>query len=212
MAPSRSDPSPLGSEHEASAFDEDSSASSVASSDDEQGQNDNEVESGSDSDSLDSASPRKRRRTSPDGNEEAVPQPTAVFNAPSRIRRRPPLAQQQQQQQQSPSHQGESDDAAVEEALGPLKPLRKITAPTDPNTSFDSMGLQPWLVQSLSNMAIKRPTGIQKHCIPEILKGRDCIGGSRTGSGKTVAFAAPILDRWSADPCAIYAVVLTPTR
>ena len=208
MAPSRSDPSPLGSEHEASALDEDSSASSVASSDDEQVQND-DVESGSDSDSLDSASPRKRRRTSPDGNEEAVPQPTAVFNAPSRIRRKPALPQQQQQ---PPSQQGESDDAAVEEALRPLKPLRKITAPTDPNTSFDSMGLQPWLVQSLSNMAIKRPTGIQKHCIPEILKGRDCIGGSRTGSGKTVAFAAPILDRWSADPCAIYAVVLTPTR
>ena len=209
MAPSRSDPSPLGSEHEASALDEDSSASSVASSDDEQGKNDDDVEFGSDSDSLDSASPRKRRRTSPDGNEEAVPQPTALFNAPSRIRRRPPLTQQQQQ---PPSQQGESDDAAVEEALRSLKPLRKITAPTDPNASFESMGLQPWLVQSLSNMAIKRPTGIQKNCIPEILKGRDCIGGSRTGSGKTVAFAAPILDRWSADPCAIYAVVLTPTR
>ncbi|TVY86225.1 ATP-dependent RNA helicase, partial [Lachnellula willkommii] len=49
-------------------------------------------------------------------------------------------------------------------------------------------------------MAIKRPTGIQKGCIPEILKGRDCIGGSRTGSGKTVAFAVPILQKWAEDP------------
>ncbi|KAK5148992.1 putative RNA helicase [Oleoguttula sp. CCFEE 6159] len=61
-------------------------------------------------------------------------------------------------------------------------------------------------------MAIKRPTGIQKGCIPEILEGRDCIGGSRTGSGKTVAFAVPILQKWSEDPVGIFAVVLTPTR
>ena len=64
----------------------------------------------------------------------------------------------------------------------------------------------------MANMAIKRPTGIQKGCIPEILKGRDCIGGSRTGSGKTVAFAVPILQRWAQDPSAIYGLVLTPTR
>ncbi|TKA63093.1 ATP-dependent RNA helicase dbp8 [Cryomyces minteri] len=78
--------------------------------------------------------------------------------------------------------------------------------------SFATLGVQPWLVASLANMAIKRPTGIQKGCIPEILKGRDCIGGSRTGSGKTVAFAVPILQKWSEDPVGIFAVVLTPTR
>jgi ATP-dependent RNA helicase DDX49/DBP8 len=61
-------------------------------------------------------------------------------------------------------------------------------------------------------MAIKRPTSIQKGCIPEILKGRDCIGGSRTGSGKTIAFAVPILQKWAEDPFGIFALVLTPTR
>jgi ATP-dependent RNA helicase DDX49/DBP8 len=61
-------------------------------------------------------------------------------------------------------------------------------------------------------MAIQSPTEIQKACIPEILKGRDCIGGSRTGTGKTVAFAVPILQTWAQDPFGIYAVVLTPTR
>lgn len=65
---------------------------------------------------------------------------------------------------------------------------------------------------SLSTLSIRRPTSIQKGCIPPILAGRDCIGGSRTGSGKTVAFAVPILQRWSADPYGIFAVVLTPTR
>src|ERR1700726_206547 len=42
--------------------------------------------------------------------------------------------------------------------------------------------------------------------------GRDCIGGAKTGSGKTVAFAAPILQKWSRDPYGIFALVLTPTR
>ncbi|KZF24149.1 DEAD/DEAH box helicase [Xylona heveae TC161] len=79
-------------------------------------------------------------------------------------------------------------------------------------TSFASLGVHPWLIAALSAMAITRPTGIQKGCIPEILKGKDCIGGSRTGSGKTMAFAVPILQKWAVDPVGIYAVVLTPTR
>ena len=42
--------------------------------------------------------------------------------------------------------------------------------------------------------------------------GRDCIGGSSTGSGKTVAFAAPILQKWAEDPYGVFALILTPTR
>lgn len=61
-------------------------------------------------------------------------------------------------------------------------------------------------------MEIKRPTGIQKGCIPKMLEGQDVIGGSRTGSGKTVAFTVPILQKWAEDPVGIYAVILTPTR
>ena len=64
----------------------------------------------------------------------------------------------------------------------------------------------------MSAMQIKHPTPIQRACIPEILNGRDCIGGSRTGTGKTIAFAVPILQKWAEDPFGIYAVVLTPSR
>jgi ATP-dependent RNA helicase DDX49/DBP8 len=66
-------------------------------------------------------------------------------------------------------------------------------------TSFASLNVKPWLVASLANMASTKPTRIQKGCIPEILKGRDCIGGSRTGSGKTVVFAVPMLQKWAED-------------
>ncbi|KAF3914815.1 hypothetical protein ABW20_dc0103077 [Dactylellina cionopaga] len=79
-------------------------------------------------------------------------------------------------------------------------------------TDFTSLGVKPWLVTSLGAMAIKRPTPIQAACIPEILKGKNCIGGSRTGSGKTVAFAVPILQMWAHDPFGVFALILTPTR
>ena len=44
------------------------------------------------------------------------------------------------------------------------------------------------------------------------MKGGDCIGGAKTGSGKTIAFAAPMLTKWSEDPSGMFVVVLTPTR
>jgi ATP-dependent RNA helicase DDX49/DBP8 len=83
---------------------------------------------------------------------------------------------------------------------------------TSDHSTFSTLDVAPWLVASLSTMAIKRPTAIQKACIPEILKGKDCIGGSRTGSGKTMAFAVPIMQQWALNPFGIYALVLTPTR
>lgn len=153
-----------------------------------------------DSDSLDSTEPRKRRRMSNEETQQASdPEPAvpfkSLFNAPSRIKR----TQQPKEQKPQP-------------AQAETVPTTGVLAPVDHNTTFDSLGLSPWLVQSLGRMAIKRPTGIQKGTIPAILKGLDVIGGSRTGSGKTVAFAAPILQRLFSDPSGIFALVLTPTR
>lgn len=169
------------------------------------GSNSEESGSGSDSDSLDNTNARKRRRVSPesivdDGSDDEPFVPTNIslpsrIAAPSRIKSSKPA-------QPKPT---------LEELSGEL-PNSSVLAPVDPNTTFDQLGLKPWLVGSLQSMAIRRPTGIQKGCIPEILKGRDCIGGSRTGSGKTVAFAAPILQKWAEDPVGIYALILTPTR
>jgi len=79
-------------------------------------------------------------------------------------------------------------------------------------TTFGELGLQNWLVRQCEEMGITRPTPIQEYCIPEILKGRDCIGCAKTGSGKTGAFGLPILQKLSEDPYGIFALVLTPTR
>jgi ATP-dependent RNA helicase DDX49/DBP8 len=143
-------------------------------------------------DDLDGLNPRKKRRVSPPGEVlrwSATQTPIATM---SRIRPRQP----------------ESDHATRESMSAKLK----STTSKRERDSFENINVQPWLVASLASMAITRPTGIQKACIPEILKGRDCIGGSRTGSGKTMAFAVPILQRWAEDPIGIFALVLTPTR
>ncbi|KAI0036783.1 DEAD-domain-containing protein [Vararia minispora EC-137] len=70
-------------------------------------------------------------------------------------------------------------------------------------------------------MSIRTPTEIQAACIPHLLAGKallicvfsmDCIGNAKTGSGKTIAFALPILQKLSADPYGLFALILTPTR
>lgn len=173
--------------------------SAASDSDANSGPDDDSRSAASDSDSLDSAGPRKRRRTSPPAARDAEPRLiTSAFSVPSRIKRNTAAAETTRPSDPDPSADPE--------------PASGVTAPLDLNTTFDSLGLRPWLVQSLANMAIKRPTSIQRESIPMLLKGRDCIGGSRTGSGKTVAFAAPILQRWAENPSAIFAVILTPTR
>ena len=78
--------------------------------------------------------------------------------------------------------------------------------------SFNDLGVAKWLSESLDAMKIYTPTAIQSACIPAILKGHDCIGGAKTGSGKTIAFAAPMLTQWSEDPFGIFGLILTPTR
>ena len=78
--------------------------------------------------------------------------------------------------------------------------------------SCESLGVAPFLIQTLTTLGIKAPTEIQSKVIPPILKGRDVIGQAKTGSGKTAAFALPILQTLARDPYGIYAVVLTPTR
>ncbi|KAK0709042.1 P-loop containing nucleoside triphosphate hydrolase protein [Lasiosphaeria miniovina] len=160
------------------------------------------LDSNSDSDSLDNASPRKRRRTSPSPNTD-TPTLKSAFSVPSRIK----SGQDKAAKHRVVAHA----DAAAGPAALPI-PAPRILAPIDATTSFDSLNVRPWLVQALTNMAIKRPTAIQKQTIPMILSGRDCIGGSRTGSGKTVAFAVPMLQKWAENPSAIFGLVLTPTR
>ncbi|XP_063692517.1 probable ATP-dependent RNA helicase DDX49 [Bolinopsis microptera] len=83
---------------------------------------------------------------------------------------------------------------------------------SETRVKFESLGIKKWLVQQCKGLGMKQPTPVQINCVPAILAGKDCIGCAKTGSGKTAAFALPILDILSDDPFGIFALVLTPTR
>jgi len=79
------------------------------------------------------------------------------------------------------------------------------------NVSFADLGLSSGQLATLKNLGFERPTDIQRAMIPPALKGRDCLGQARTGTGKTAAFALPILARLKAGE-AVQALILVPTR
>jgi ATP-dependent RNA helicase DeaD len=81
-------------------------------------------------------------------------------------------------------------------------------------SGFADLGLRPELLQALSGLGYEEPTPIQREAIPPLLQRRDLVGQAATGTGKTAAFALPVLQRMpdgdrGTGPAAL---VLVPTR
>ncbi len=82
-------------------------------------------------------------------------------------------------------------------------------------TGFGSLGLSAALVSAVNALGYEEPTPIQREAIPVLLSGSDMLGQAATGTGKTAAFALPLLDKLSRDAKArgkVRALVLVPTR
>ena len=81
-------------------------------------------------------------------------------------------------------------------------------------SDFDALGLDPALTEALTALGYEEPTPIQAEAIPQLLTGHDLLGQAATGTGKTAAFALPILQRLAGSERgdAPMAVVLVPTR
>lgn len=81
--------------------------------------------------------------------------------------------------------------------------------------SFDNLGLSPELLAAIKKKGYKQATPIQEKSIPKILEGKDVLAGAQTGTGKTAAFALPIIqlvNQKEHKKRGPYALILTPTR
>jgi ATP-dependent RNA helicase DeaD len=95
-----------------------------------------------------------------------------------------------------------SDDLPVEAA-----------APEEPAaTTFSDLGLDGAVLKALDDVGYETPSAIQAATIPTLLAGRDVVGLAQTGTGKTAAFALPILARLDVSQKSPQALVLAPTR
>ncbi|MSP91738.1 MAG: DEAD/DEAH box helicase [Myxococcales bacterium] len=95
--------------------------------------------------------------------------------------------------------------------LGPAAHARASPTMTDTLT-FADLGLAPGLLAALQRLEHTEPTPIQVRTIPLLLAGRDVLGQAQTGTGKTAAFALPLLQALDLDDPAVQALVLAPTR
>ena len=83
---------------------------------------------------------------------------------------------------------------------------------TDTPLSFDTLELSPEILQTVQELGYETPSPIQAASIPHLLAGRDLLGQAQTGTGKTAAFALPILQRIDVTRRVPQALVLAPTR
>ncbi|MCG6896706.1 MAG: DEAD/DEAH box helicase [Thiocapsa sp.] len=82
----------------------------------------------------------------------------------------------------------------------------------DTSLGFRELGLAPAVAQAVEELGYESPTPVQSRCIPHLLAGRDLLGQAQTGTGKTAAFALPLLSRVDPDQRGAQVLVLTPTR
>ena len=83
---------------------------------------------------------------------------------------------------------------------------------SSPAESFADFGLSSGLLQALTDIGYETPSPIQAECIPVLLDGHDLIGQAQTGTGKTAAFALPLLEQIDVKITKPQALILTPTR
>jgi ATP-dependent RNA helicase DeaD len=107
----------------------------------------------------------------------------------------------------------EDVDAPHDVAAEPTAPTEEPTPEPEPEpTGFEALGVAKRLLPHLVESGFDTPTPIQEETIPLLLAGRDVMGLAQTGTGKTAAFALPLLSAIDPHLRAVQALILTPTR
>src|SRR4029077_14282585 len=84
--------------------------------------------------------------------------------------------------------------------------------PTSSDLTFADLQIHPWVLQAVVDVGYESPSAIQAATIPALMAGSDVVGLAQTGTGKTAAFAMPILSKIDTSSKATQALVLAPTR
>ncbi|CAJ1495346.1 DEAD/DEAH box helicase [[Mycobacterium] kokjensenii] len=92
----------------------------------------------------------------------------------------------------------------------PDAPVESFSDPSTP--TFADLQIHPSVLQAVADVGYETPSAIQAATIPALLEGSDVVGLAQTGTGKTAAFAIPILSRIDTSSKATQALVLAPTR
>jgi ATP-dependent RNA helicase DeaD len=98
--------------------------------------------------------------------------------------------------------------ASVKETSASAEPTTEAAA----EPGFDQLGLSEPIARAIAALGFEAPTPIQARAIPLLLAGRDMIGQAQTGTGKTAAFALPMIEKIDASRRETQALVLAPTR
>jgi len=148
--------------------------------------------------------PEKKRKVSADAAKIS-----AAITSP--VTTKPRKATSTLEKSSSPS-EGESlpQEASSSEGEAPQEDEKE--AVTETAKTFEGLGIVESLCEACTTLGYTTPTPIQVASIPPALSGRDLIGLAETGSGKTAAFALPILQALLEKPQHLFGLVLAPTR
>ncbi|MGO2140431.1 MAG: DEAD/DEAH box helicase [Leucobacter sp.] len=142
--------------------------------------------------------------TAPESADETIAAETAPADA------------QTESPEAAPANAPETSSAPANDAPAADAPTKSADA-TDADAetervTFADLGLAPKVLEAITSVGYETPSAIQAATIPTLLSGRDVVGLAQTGTGKTAAFALPILSRIEPGQGVPQALVLAPTR
>src|SRR6185503_19816050 len=100
---------------------------------------------------------------------------------------------------EQPSDSATDETNSTEQTAAPPRPTERPTEPppgdgsSDGTSAFAALGVAPTLLRTLATLGYEEPTPVQREAIPVLIEGRDVLAEAPTGTGKTAAFALPML-------------------
>ena len=105
-----------------------------------------------------------------------------------------------------------SDEPSAEPAAEKAPEQEEPAKREEPENGFEKLDLPDAVVEAVKRVGFEQPSPIQAQTIPLLMQGRDVVGLAQTGTGKTAAFALPVLSQIDPDKRYPQALVLAPTR